>query len=188
MAIPIRWFYVAEGRRQGPVELSRLVELILSGTIPEDTLVWYAGRPDWIPACRIAEIAHELPPPLPKAEPAPPALVLADGPGGERAADGAAANEALPPAIPSGPEAQAAAAAGEARREHHHRHHRHKRHRYVVIASPWWKRWIIPFILALIGLGLFLWLYLMHINQPAPPQDYSPPVGALGEPGPPAHG
>jgi hypothetical protein len=178
MAIPTRWFYVAEGRRQGPVELSRLVELILSGTIPEDTLVWYTGRPDWISACRIAEIAHELPPPLPKAEPPPPALVLADAPG-ERPGEGAAANEASPPAIPSGAEGQGAGA-GEGRHEHHHRHHRHKRHRYVVIASPWWKRWIIPFILALIGLILFLWLYLMHINQPPPPQDYPPPVGAVG--------
>ncbi|HVO10018.1 MAG TPA: DUF4339 domain-containing protein [Vicinamibacteria bacterium] len=177
MAIPTRWFYVAEGRRQGPVELSRLVELILSGTIPEDTLVWYTGRPDWIPACRIAEIAHELPPPLPKAEPTPPALVLADAPG-ERPAEGGGAVEAAPPAIPAGAEGQATGA-GENRHEHHHRHHRHKRHRYVVIASPWWKRWIVPFVLALIGLGLFLWLYLMHINQPAPPQEYPAPVGAL---------
>ncbi len=177
MAIPIRWFYVAEGRRQGPVELSRLVELILSGTVPEDTLVWYAGRPDWIPACRIAEIAHELPPPLPKAEPTPPALVLAAGPV-EQLVDGAGRDESTPPAIPSGGEGSAT---GDGRHERHHRHHRHKRHRYVVIASPWWKRWIIPFILALIGLGLFLWLYLMHINQPPPQQEYPSPVGTFSE-------
>jgi len=178
MAIPIRWFYVAEGRRQGPVELTRLVELILSGTIPEDTLVWYAGRPDWIPACRIAEIAHELPPPLPKAEPAPPALTLAEL-GVERTVEGGVAVEAAPPAIPPGAEGPATSA-GDARHAHHHRHHHHqKRHRYVVIANPWWKRWIIPFVVALIGLGLFLWLYLMHINQPAPPQEYPSPVGSI---------
>ena len=182
MAIPTRWFYVAEGRRQGPVELSRLVELILSGTIPEDTLVWYTGRPDWIPACRIAEIAHELPPPLPKAEPAPPAVTLAEL-GVERTVEGGVAVEAAPPAIPSAVEG-GAASAGDARHGHHHKHHHHKRHRYVVIASPWWKRWIIPFILALIGLGLFLWLYLMHVNQPAPPQEYPPPVGAAADAGP----
>ncbi|HXY38155.1 MAG TPA: DUF4339 domain-containing protein [Vicinamibacteria bacterium] len=183
MAIPIRWFYVAEGRRQGPVELSRLVELILSGTIPEDTLVWYAGRPDWIPASRIAEIAHELPPPLPTAEPAPPAVSLTELPA-ERVVEGAGAIEGSPPAIPSAAEGQAAGGSG-ARPEQHHRHHRHKRHRYVVIASPWWKRWIVPFILALIGLGLFLWLYLMHVNQPAAPPEYPGPATGLARSQPP---
>ncbi len=172
MAPPIRWFYVAEGRRQGPVELSRLVELILSGTVPDDALVWYAGQPDWVPARRIAEIAKELPPPLPTAQPAS---------AGELAIGTALATEA-PPAVltaAAAPGAEGAtASAGEGRHEHRHRH-RHKRHRYVVITSPWWRRWMIPFLLALVALGLFLWLYLMHINQPAPPEVFAEPAAAV---------
>ncbi len=160
----IGWFYVAEGRRQGPVDLSRVVELIHSGAIPEDAPVWHAGRVDWVPAKRIPEIARELPPPLPGTAPAagsgPPGSVAFEIPG----ADGTSA--AVSPGL------------GDHHHEGHHRH-RHKRRRYIVITSPWWRRWLVPFLIALVGLVVVVWLYLTHINSQPPPDIYTQPVGAV---------
>ena len=60
-----RWFYVREGRRHGPVETARLVDLVLGGEVPEDSLVWHSGLPEWLPARDVEDIRRELPPPVP---------------------------------------------------------------------------------------------------------------------------
>ncbi|MES1211305.1 MAG: DUF4339 domain-containing protein, partial [Acidobacteriota bacterium] len=51
-----RWFYVREGRRHGPVETTRLVDLVLGGEVPEDALVWHSGLPEWLPAREVEDI------------------------------------------------------------------------------------------------------------------------------------
>jgi hypothetical protein len=57
-----RWFYVREGRRLGPVETDKLVELVLTGEVSEDALVWHSGLPEWLKAREVEEIRRELPP------------------------------------------------------------------------------------------------------------------------------
>jgi CheY-like chemotaxis protein len=48
----------------GPVDLDRLLDLVLT-SLPEDTLVWRPGLPGWVRANSLAEIAAEIPPPVP---------------------------------------------------------------------------------------------------------------------------
>src|SRR5258706_10589873 len=61
----VRWFYVQEGRRKGPLGVAELVALILGGAVPEDTLIWRAGLGEWVKANSVEEIQRELPPPIP---------------------------------------------------------------------------------------------------------------------------
>jgi hypothetical protein len=51
--------YYLDGARnqQGPVPIAEIGRLIRSGTIRCDTLVWYAGMPDWSPAGQVREFA-----------------------------------------------------------------------------------------------------------------------------------
>ena len=44
--------YYLDGSRnqQGPVPVAEIGRLIRDGTIRRDTLIWYAGMPDWRPA------------------------------------------------------------------------------------------------------------------------------------------
>lgn len=44
------WFYVREGRREGPVRRARLLELVRGGWLAPDDLVWTEGMPEWVPA------------------------------------------------------------------------------------------------------------------------------------------
>ncbi len=89
-----RWFYVHEGRRKGPVDNAQLVELILGGEIPEDTLIWRPGLEEWAPAGLVEEIKRELPPPIPVRDGSPAerdalaeAEALAEGPEGTAAGE-----------------------------------------------------------------------------------------------------
>ncbi|HEY3121348.1 MAG TPA: DUF4388 domain-containing protein [Vicinamibacteria bacterium] len=65
-----RWFYVQEEQRRGPVDLDVLVEMLASGQLPDGTLVWRHGLREWAPAQQVAEVADQLPPPLPAGAPA----------------------------------------------------------------------------------------------------------------------
>ncbi len=51
--------YYLDGSRnqQGPVPIAEIGRLIRAGAIRRDTLVWYAGMPDWGPAGQVAEFA-----------------------------------------------------------------------------------------------------------------------------------
>ena len=68
-------YYVDAGRnQQGPVPTDEIARLIRSGTIRRDTLIWYAGMPEWSPAGQVREFAPLF------AQAAPPA-VQSTGPG-----------------------------------------------------------------------------------------------------------
>lgn len=73
------WFYVWDGKQQGPVRLETLRALAQDGTIQAETMVWNASMPDWTPAAEIdgifsRSIGETAPPPsadLTASEPAP---------------------------------------------------------------------------------------------------------------------
>lgn len=45
----MNWYYVENGQQAGPVDDARLQELVASGTIQPDTLVWHEGLANWQP-------------------------------------------------------------------------------------------------------------------------------------------
>jgi uncharacterized membrane protein YhaH (DUF805 family) len=51
--------YYLDGARnqQGPVAADEIARLVRSGTIRRDTMVWYAGMPEWSPAGQVSEFA-----------------------------------------------------------------------------------------------------------------------------------
>jgi len=44
------WFYVRDGRREGPVQRARLLQLARGGWLAPTDLVWSEGMPAWVPA------------------------------------------------------------------------------------------------------------------------------------------
>jgi hypothetical protein len=69
--------YYLDGSRnqQGPVPMAEIARLIRGGTIRRDTLVWYAGLPEWRAAGQVSEFAAlfaPAAPPRPAAGPLPP--------------------------------------------------------------------------------------------------------------------
>jgi len=50
------WFYDKQGQQQGPVDAGALGELVRSGTLSPDTLVWKEGMGDWQPYRTVAEL------------------------------------------------------------------------------------------------------------------------------------
>jgi type IV pilus assembly protein PilA len=44
------WFYALNETNQGPVPLATLLQLLRSGQLKPDILVWRDGMPDWLPA------------------------------------------------------------------------------------------------------------------------------------------
>ncbi|HEY6554727.1 MAG TPA: DUF4339 domain-containing protein [Vicinamibacteria bacterium] len=154
-----RWFYVREGRRQGPVDTERLVDLVLNGEVAEDALVWHSGLPEWLRAREVEEIRSELPPPVPTPSTAPPKEpVRSEVDGGE---------EAAPQDEPPGhedngpyPEFPGAAPADDEkrRRRRKHRHRESKRR----------PAWFWPLVAILAGLMVFLWWLLRRMNEVPP--------------------
>lgn len=51
--------YYLDGARnqQGPAPAAEIARLVRNGTIRRDTLIWYAGMPDWRPAGQVNEFA-----------------------------------------------------------------------------------------------------------------------------------
>src|SRR5688572_31311244 len=45
----MKWYYVENGQQAGPVEEAQLAELIQSGRLRADTLVWHEGMAAWQP-------------------------------------------------------------------------------------------------------------------------------------------
>lgn len=64
------WYYANSGDRQGPVSDDEFAQLIATGRVRDETLVWKQGMPDWR---RFSEVAPALgiPPPLPVASSVP---------------------------------------------------------------------------------------------------------------------
>jgi uncharacterized RDD family membrane protein YckC len=45
----VTWYYADGGRQVGPIEESALDDLVRSGVVRDDTLVWQEGMPNWQP-------------------------------------------------------------------------------------------------------------------------------------------
>jgi len=70
------YYLDAARNQQGPVSAADLARLVRSGTISRDTLIWFAGMPDWRPAGQVNELASLFGPPAgppPIRPPMPPA-------------------------------------------------------------------------------------------------------------------
>lgn len=64
----VSFYYVNQGQQQGPVSLGELKNLVSTGVVQKDTLVWYAGLAAWEKAGDNAEVAslfQNTPPPIP---------------------------------------------------------------------------------------------------------------------------
>jgi GYF domain 2 len=70
--------YYLDGSRnqQGPVPFAEMGRLIRGGTIRRDTLVWYAGMPEWRPAGQVSDFAALFAPAAPPPARPPAAGVL----------------------------------------------------------------------------------------------------------------
>ncbi len=69
---PECYYLDAARNQQGPVAAAEIVRLIRNGTIRRDTLVWYAGMPEWRPVSQVNEFASlfaQAGPPRPPATP-----------------------------------------------------------------------------------------------------------------------
>jgi len=62
-----QWFYVHDGRQQGPIQKTKLVAMFSSGELQSNTLVWTEEFSEWIPAHNIENFvpAAMSPPPIP---------------------------------------------------------------------------------------------------------------------------
>lgn len=58
------WYYADNGRQVGPVEESALDDLVKSGVVRDDTLVWREGLPNWQPHAAVRGVRVE-PQPIP---------------------------------------------------------------------------------------------------------------------------
>ena len=67
----MNWYYVDAGQQAGPVDEAQLGELVRSGKIQSDTLVWREGMANWQPYSQVKAPAS------PAAAP-PPAQAVAD--------------------------------------------------------------------------------------------------------------
>lgn len=72
------WRYAQNGQTLGPVETPALVELLRSGALPAETLVWTGGMAAWTPASAIPELGGAQP--VTGAPPLPPRLEAAAAP------------------------------------------------------------------------------------------------------------
>jgi hypothetical protein len=70
---PVDWFYVQNGSQIGPVPVEQIDDLVRSGRITAQTLVWREGLANWQPFGLISATPSSLPlPPAPPPPPAPP--------------------------------------------------------------------------------------------------------------------
>jgi GYF domain 2 len=157
-----RWFYVREGRRHGPVETTKLVDLVVAGEVPEDALVWHSGLPEWLPAREVEDIRRELPPPVPTPrDPPPPDPVpkeVGEGTGTAIPGEAVAGEGAEDPDAPAGPESEGSENGQKRRRKRKHRHRASKRR----------PAWLWPLVVVLVGLMIFLWWLLRRMNEVPP--------------------
>ena len=70
------WFYADDDQQKGPIAEVDLRALLLSGSLPVDTLVWSEGMADWVSAEKVPDLyrSAQVPPPVapsmsPHAEP-----------------------------------------------------------------------------------------------------------------------
>lgn len=66
-----QWYYLAQGESHGPITAARLRQLVATGEVPADTLVWREGMVDWLSASDLGltrALAAPVPPPVVRAE------------------------------------------------------------------------------------------------------------------------
>jgi uncharacterized RDD family membrane protein YckC len=74
------WYYAENGRQAGPVEESALDDLVRTGVVRDETLVWCEGMPNWQAHSVARGLRPPAPPPPPVApNPIPPAAAAAVG-------------------------------------------------------------------------------------------------------------
>jgi hypothetical protein len=158
------WFYVSEGRRQGPVDRRGLVAALLAQDVPESTLVWRSGLHAWTRAGDLQELKIELPPPLPQEGGAtdttpPPPLPTEDGtfkigaPPEEDEEEDDDEDDLEPPAT----DASGAPVAGRRRR----RRRRKRKHSDKTSHRPR----VLELLALFLVLALVLWFLLRRMNQ-----------------------
>lgn len=59
------WFYLFQGKREGPVDLESLAAALCRHDDPLATLVWRRGMAGWTAAGQVEELSLLLPPPIP---------------------------------------------------------------------------------------------------------------------------
>jgi type II secretory pathway pseudopilin PulG len=68
----MQWFFGRDGKPEGPVSTAELKALIAAGKLPEGTLAWREGMPDWLPLSQVPDLAPppgSVPPPRPQQAP-----------------------------------------------------------------------------------------------------------------------
>ena len=51
----MKYFYIKDERRFGPVEFEEICDLVAAGQLSIDTLVWSEGLDEWKPICDLEE-------------------------------------------------------------------------------------------------------------------------------------
>ena len=60
------WYFTERGQRKGPLSTAEMLELLQSGTIAGDTLLWRKGFADWQPlrGTELGAYSRDTPPPV----------------------------------------------------------------------------------------------------------------------------
>jgi hypothetical protein len=105
------WYLLgADQQPRGPVREEELEDLVLSGQLPESTLIWQQGMEEWLPVDAVFERvavpdeAAAVPPPLPEPLRSDAALPVDDPAGAPEIAEASlacAAQGTLPPPLPA---------------------------------------------------------------------------------------
>jgi len=61
----MQWYFAESGRQVGPVDEDAFNSYVASGRVAPNTLVWYAGLPNWQPFSSLNPAAAPVVPPLP---------------------------------------------------------------------------------------------------------------------------
>ena len=61
------WFFARDGQQHGPVTEDDLSDMLATGALSTDALVWTQEMKEWRPAKEVESLIHRdsLPPPLP---------------------------------------------------------------------------------------------------------------------------
>jgi GYF domain 2 len=164
------WFYVHEGRREGPFDRRELIQALLARDAPEKTLVWRSGLSHWTKAGEIQELRLELPPPIPRE--AQPREAAASGEPPPVRAEGEAAVGSAPRAVGSGDdededddEPDTPEGAGSERSGSDEARRRRRRRRKRTHTEPAFNPRVLQLAAFFLMLALVVWLLLRRMNQ-----------------------
>jgi hypothetical protein len=164
------WFYVHDGRREGPFDRRGLIQALLAQDAPEKTLVWRSGLSHWTKAGELQELRLELPPPIPRdalpreaaGSPEPPPIpVEGDASAGSAlAAVGSADDEDDEDDEPDTPEGAASEGSGSDEERRRRRRRRKRKH-----TEPAFNPRVLQLAALFLMLALVVWFLLRRMNQ-----------------------